>query len=73
MEVTICNADLSVVKEYRAKYLLAGVIKVLYEGVASRIDTTSVRLKAIDSMIEVVEQNLQYVLVSKDKILKNLI
>jgi hypothetical protein len=73
LEVTIYNTDLGVVKEYRAKYIPAGVINVLYEGVASRIDPTSVRLKAVDSVIEVVDQNLQYDLVNKGKILKNLI
>ena len=72
-EVTIYNTNLGVVKEYRAKYLPAGIINVLYEGVASRIDPTSVRLKAVDSVIEVVEQNYQYDLVSKDKILKKYI
>jgi len=69
LEVTIYNTNLGVVKEYRAKYLPAGVINVLYEGVASRIDPTSVRLKAVDSVIEVVEQNYQYDLVNKEKIL----
>jgi hypothetical protein len=73
MEVTIYNADLGVVKEYRAKYISAGVINVLYEGVASKIDPTSVRLKAVDSEIEVLEQNYQYDLVNRDKILKKYI
>jgi hypothetical protein len=73
LEVTIYNADLGVVKEYRAKYIPAGIINVLYEGVASRIDPTSVRLKAVDSEIEVVEQNYQYDLVNKNKILKKYI
>jgi len=73
LEVTIYNMDLGVVKEYRAKYLPAGIINVLYEGVASRIDPTSVRLKAVDSVIEVVEQNYQYDVVSKDKILRKYI
>ena len=73
LEVTIYNTNLGVVKEYRAKYLPAGVINVLYEGVASRIDPTSVRLKAVDSVIEVVEQNYQYDLVNRDKILKKYI
>ena len=74
MEVAICNADLGVVKEYRAIYLPAGRDNVLFEGVAPRIDyPTSVRLKALDSEIEVVGSALQYDLVSKDKILKNLI
>jgi hypothetical protein len=69
LEVTIYNTDLGVVKEYRAKYLPAGVINVLYEGVASKIDPTSVRLKAVDSAITVLEQNYQYDLVSRDKIM----
>ena len=73
LEVTIYNADLGVVTEYRAKYIPAGVNNVLYEGVASRIDPTSVRLTALDSVIEVLEQNYQYDLVNRDKILKNLI
>jgi hypothetical protein len=73
LEVTIYNTNLGVVKEYRAKYLPAGVINVLYEGVASRIDPTSVRLKALDSAINILEQNYQYDLVNKDKILKKYI
>ncbi|MGB7002127.1 MAG: DUF4139 domain-containing protein [Halobacteriota archaeon] len=73
LEVTIYNTNLGVVKEYRAKYIPAGINNVLYEGVASRIDPTSVRLKAVDSVIEVVEQNYQYDLVNKDKILKKYI
>jgi hypothetical protein len=63
------GVDLGVVKEYRAKYLPAGINNVLYEGVASRIDPTSVRLKALDSAITVLEQNYQYDLVSRDKIM----
>jgi hypothetical protein len=69
LEVTIYNTDLGVVKEYRAKYLPDGINNVLYEGVASRIDPTSVRLKAVDSAITVLEQNYQYDLVSRDKIM----
>jgi len=63
------NTKLGVVKEYRAIYLPEGINKALFEGVASRIDPTSVRLKAFDSVIEIMVQNLQYDLVSKDKIL----
>ena len=70
LEVTIYNTDLGVVKEYRVKYIPAGINNVLYEGVASRIDPTSVRLKAVDSAINVLEQNFQYDLVSRDKILR---
>ncbi|RCV63475.1 hypothetical protein C5S53_13490 [Methanophagales archaeon] len=73
LELTIYNADLGVVKEYRTKYIPEGVNNVLYEDVASRIDPTSVRLKALDSEMEVVEQNYQYDLVNRDKILKKYI
>ncbi len=69
LEVTVYNSDLGVVKEYRTKYLNAGLNDVLYEGVASRIDPTSVRLKSVNGNVEVVEQNFQYDLVSTDKIL----
>ena len=73
MEVTIYNTNLGVVKEYRAIYLPAGRNNVLWDGVAPRIDTTSVRLKAVDSEIEVVKPNkpnIQYDVVRRDKILK---
>lgn len=69
LEVTVYNSDLGVVKEYRTKYLNAGLNDVFYEGVASRIDPTSVRLKSVNGNVEVVEQNFQYDLVSTDKIL----
>ena len=76
MEVTIYNTNLGVVKEYRAIYLPAGRNNVLWDGVAPRIDTTSVRLKAVDSEIEVVKPNkpnIQYDVVRRDKILKKYI
>ncbi|OYT41892.1 MAG: DUF4139 domain-containing protein [Candidatus Altiarchaeales archaeon ex4484_43] len=69
LEVTIYNSNLGVVKEYRTNFLAAGLNDVLYEGVASKIDPTSVRLKSINGNIEVLEQNFQYDLVSRDKIL----
>jgi hypothetical protein len=76
LEVTIYNTNLGVVKEYRAIYLPAGRNNVLWDGVAPRIDTTSVRLKAVDSEIEVVKPNkpnIQYDVVRRDKILKKYI
>ncbi len=69
LEVTVYNSNLGVVKEYRTKHLSAGINNVLYEGVASKIDTSSVRLKAVDSAVNILEQNFQYDLVSRDKIL----
>jgi hypothetical protein len=73
LEVTIYNTDLGVVKEYRTTYLPAGISEVLYEGVASKIDPTSVRLTATDAPVTVLEQNFQYDLVSLEKILRKYI
>ncbi len=69
LEVTIYNSDLGVVKEYRTNYLDSGLNTVLYEGVASNIDPSSVKLKSLDGNIEVLEQNFQYDLVNKETIL----
>jgi len=69
-EVTVYNQNFGVVKEYRAKYLHEGLNSVLYEGVAANIDPTSVKLRAVDGIVNVYEQNYQYDLLSKDKILK---
>jgi hypothetical protein len=73
LEVTIYNSNLGVVKEYRTNFLSAGLNDVLYEDVASLIDTTSVRLKSMNGNIEVLEQNFQYDLVNRDKILQKYI
>jgi len=69
LEVTVYNSNLGVVKEYRTNYLDSGLNTVLYEGVASAIDTSSVKLKSVNGNIDVLEQNYQYDLVSKGKIL----
>ncbi|MCX6695248.1 MAG: DUF4139 domain-containing protein, partial [Candidatus Altiarchaeota archaeon] len=69
-EITVYNQNFGVVKEYRSKFLNKGLNRVLYEGVASAIDPTSVKLKALTGTINVLEQNFQYDLVSKSKILE---
>ncbi len=73
IEVTVYNSDLGVVKEYRTKFLNKGLNDVLYESVASRIDPTSVRLKSLKGEINILEQNFQYDLVSREKILERYI
>lgn len=70
LEVTVYNSNLGVVKEYRTNYLDSGLNTVLYEGVASNIDPSSVKLKSINGNIEVLEQNFQYDIVSREKILE---
>jgi hypothetical protein len=73
LEVTVYNSNLGVVKEYRTNYLDSGLNTVLYEGVASSIDPSSVKLKSLNGSIEVLEQNYQYDIVSKEKILEKYI
>lgn len=73
LEVTVYNNNLGVVKEYRSKFLSAGDSQILYEGVASLIDPTSVKLRSVNGVIEVLEQNFRYDLVSKSKILEKYI
>jgi len=73
LEVTVYNSNLGVVKEYRTNYLDSGLNTVLYEGVASSIDPSSVKLKSLNGNIEVLEQNYQYDIVSKEKILEKYI
>lgn len=70
LEVTVYNTNLGVVKEYRSTYMDAGDNNVLYEGVASQIDPTSVRLRSTNGNIDVLEQNFRYDLVSREKILE---
>ena len=70
LEVTVYNSDLGVVKEYRSNYLDQGENTVLYEGVASRIDPTSVKLRSTNGNVDVLEQNFRYDLVSREKILE---
>ncbi len=70
LEVTVYNSNLGVIKEYRTNYLDSGLNTVLYEGVASSIDPSSVKLKSLNGNIEVLEQNFQYDIVSKEKILE---
>jgi hypothetical protein len=73
LEVTVYNSNLGVVKEYRTKFLGAGDNEVLYEGVASQIDPTSVKLRSTNGNIAVQEQNFRYDIVSKEKILEKYI
>ncbi len=73
LEVTVYNSNLGVVKEYRDTFLNKGLNDVLYKGVASSIDTTSVKLKSINGVIDVWEQNYQYDLVNMNKILEKYI
>jgi hypothetical protein len=70
IEVTVYNSNLGVVKEARKITLTEGISPYSFEGVASQIDPTSVKLTSSDGSFSVLEQNYQYDLVSKAKIIE---
>jgi hypothetical protein len=70
VEVTIYNSDLGVVKDTRKIGLKDGVSPYSFEGVASGIDPTSVKLTSQDGSFNILEQNYQYDLVGKEKLLE---
>ncbi len=69
-EVTVYNSNLGIVKQSTILSLDDGVNSISFPGVASSIDTTSVKLKSMDDSFEVLEQNYQYDLVNKQKLLE---
>ena len=70
-EVTVYNQDFALVKEKRDLFLKEGVNLVKYKDVAARIDPTSVFFQDIDfPETFVLEQNYEYDLVSRDKMLE---
>ncbi|MDD5112367.1 MAG: hypothetical protein PHG85_07475, partial [Candidatus Altiarchaeota archaeon] len=73
LEVTVYNTNLGVVKDVVYLPLGEGDNWHRLEGVASAIDPTSVKLRSLDGSFEVLEQNYQYDLVSKQKILQKYI
>ncbi len=69
--VTVYNNNLALVKETREVNLKKGIQNIEFDNVASKIDPTSVLPKFIkeQSKIKVLEQNFDYDLVSRDKLL----
>jgi hypothetical protein len=73
LEVTVYNTNLGVVKDVVYLPLREGANWHKLVGVASEIDPTSVKLRSLDNSFEVLEQNYQYDLVNKQKILQKYI
>ena len=70
-ELTIYNQNFGLVKDIRSLYLEKGLNLVEYKDVASKIDSTSVLFKDLDFPSSfVVEQNYEYDLISKAKLLE---
>ena len=75
VELTVYNDNLGLVKEQRTIKLTKGVNEVKFIDVASQIDATSVHFKSLTAPNEakVLEQNFEYDLVSRDKLLEKYI
>jgi hypothetical protein len=67
--LTIYNQDLALVKETRAFDFAQGLNYLTLSGVPSSIDTTSVHFKTLSGAVELLEQNYDYDLVSRNKLL----
>jgi hypothetical protein len=70
MNVTVYNNDLGVIRDVREIEINKGISEIRIQGVAERIDPTSVHIKFNGNVLE---QNYQYDLVSMDKILNKYI
>jgi hypothetical protein len=70
VSITVYNANLGVVKDYRRVNIPNGLSDIRITDVAQHIDPTSVHIKLNGSVLE---QNYQYDLVSLDKILQKYI
>jgi len=70
--VTIYNSDLGVVKDVRRLRIPQGVVSLTFEGVASKIDPTSVSIRSLDKpgKLSVLEQNFEFDLISPAKLME---
>ena len=75
ISLTIYNNDIAVVKDLRNISLKAGINEIEFTEVAESIDPTSVHVKSVNKpgQVNVVEQNFEYDLVNREKILKKYI
>jgi hypothetical protein len=70
VSVTIYNGDLSLVRELRSVPVRAGLFRLRYEGVTSGIDPTTVHLAPRGGALRLVEQNYEFDLISRDKLMQ---
>jgi hypothetical protein len=72
VSVTIYNQDLGLVKDVREITLPTGVVDLMFEGVAARIDPTSVAIRSLSRPgdLSVLEQNFEYDLISPAKLME---
>ena len=72
LSITIYNSDLGLVKDVRKVALPTGVLDLKFEGVAARIDPTSVHIVSLTGPggLSVLEQNFEYDLISPAKLME---
>lgn len=72
-KITIYNQGIGLVKQSFQYELPMGVSNLLIEGVASRIDTSSVKLSSANGDLSLIEQNYQYDLVNSHKLMEKFV
>ena len=72
LHLTIYNQNLGLVKDVRELSLATGIHSLWFEGVAARIDPTSVSIRSLTASdrLEVLEQNFEYDLISPRKLME---
>ena len=72
ISVTIYTENLGLVKDVREVDLPTGVLDLMFEGVAARIDPTSVHIRSLSRPddLAVLEQNFEYDLISPAKLME---
>ncbi|MEO0101626.1 MAG: DUF4139 domain-containing protein [candidate division WOR-3 bacterium] len=75
VQLTVYNQNLGLVREERKINLRAGIQEVKFTDVAANIDATSVHFQSLTAPNEavVLEQNFEYDLISRDKLLEKYI
>lgn len=72
LSVTVYNQDLGLVKEVRNLRLPPGTLELDFEGVAAKIDPTSVHIRSLSApeKLRVLEQNFEYDLINPAKLME---
>ncbi|NIM20132.1 MAG: hypothetical protein GTO51_07860 [Candidatus Latescibacteria bacterium] len=72
VSVTVYNNNLGLIREIRSLDLPLGNFELMFEGVASKIDPTSVHIRSLNHPegLTVLEQNFEYDIISTEKLLE---
>lgn len=72
LSITVYNNDLGLVKDVRNVTVPRGMVDLKFQGVAARIDPTSVHIRSLNNPdhLTVLEQNFEYDLISPAKLME---